>query len=139
MARGRSSPSADSNDPRWQASPRAPAGGGGRPAPGVRPFRVTPLGATLAVALVGSLAFMAYAVTVRDELQVPLIASGAAVLGLVFAALAITGAMATLRAAREENGRAAMLRALAGGIAAMIACGAFAAATIFGLLWRPGA
>ncbi|HET7726980.1 MAG TPA: hypothetical protein VFK54_06585 [Candidatus Limnocylindrales bacterium] len=100
---------------------------------------MTPLRVTLAVALVGSLAFMAYAVTVRDELQVPLLASGSAVLGLVFAALAITGAMATIHAAREERGRTAMLHALGGGIAAVIACGAFAAATIFGLLWRPGA
>lgn len=139
MARGRYSPTADPRDPRWQASPRSPGGGRARPTTGVGSFRVTPLRVTLAVALVGSLAFMAYAVTVRDELQVPLLASGFAVLGLVFAALAVTGAMATIHAAREERGRAAMLHALGGGIAAMIACGAFAAATIFGLLWRPGA
>jgi len=106
---------------------------------GAGPIRVTPLRVTLTVALLGSLAFMAYAVTVRDELQVPLLASGSAVVGLVFAALAITGAMGTLSAAREERGRDAMLYALGGGIAAVIASGAFAAATIFGLLWRPGA
>ena len=139
MARGRCSPTADPRDPRWQASPGRPDGGRGRRTATARSLQVTPLRVTLAVALVGSLAFMAYAVTVRDELQVPLLASGSAVLGLVFAAFAITGAMATINAAREERGRAAMAHALGGGIAAMIACGAFAAATIFGLLWRPGA
>ena len=139
MARERYAPSSDPSGSRWQATPRGPQGPRRSQDVSVGPIRVTPLRVTLTVALLGSLAFMAYAVTVRDELQVPLLASGSAVLGLVFAALAITGAMGTLSAAREERGRDAMLYALGGGIAAVIASGAFAAATIFGLLWRPGA
>ena len=44
---------------------------------------------TLVVALLGGLAFLAYAVFVRDQLQVPLMASGFAVIGIVFAAMAV--------------------------------------------------
>ena len=41
----------------------------------------------LAVALIGSLLFALYAVTVRDADQIPLLAAGSAVLGIVFIAL----------------------------------------------------
>jgi len=125
-------------DPRWQVSPRRPGGTRGPRGPQGR-ARITPLRVTLALALIGALAFMGYAITVRDELQVPLLASGSAVLGLVFAALAVTGAMATFEAVREERGGRAMAYAIGGGIAAIVASGALAAATILGLLWRPGA
>ena len=43
----------------------------------------------LAVALIGSVLFALYAVTVRDASQIPLLAAGSAVLGIVFIALAI--------------------------------------------------
>jgi hypothetical protein len=42
----------------------------------------------LAIALVGSVAYVAYAITVRDASQIPLLASGAVVLAIVFGALA---------------------------------------------------
>ena len=55
---------------------RGGASGGRRISPGV---------IFLVVAIVGSIAYMAYTVTVRDTSQIPLLASGAIVLAVVFA------------------------------------------------------
>src|SRR5690606_34311482 len=66
--------------------------------PHVDPVRITVTRVVLSVALLGGLAFLAYAVIVRDQLQVPLMASGFAIVGLVFAAIAIVGAANVVRA-----------------------------------------
>jgi hypothetical protein len=82
------------------------------------------------VALIGSIAYLVYAVTVRDPSQIPLLASGAVVLGLVFAALAAYALRATWRAGvLGRDGRAIALGLLSG-VAAMIAAGCFAMAII---------
>ena len=74
--------------------------------------------------------YLAYAITVRDPSQIPLLASGAVVLGLVFGALAIYCLRATWRAGMaERNGRAVAL-GLLGGVAAMISAGCFALAIV---------
>jgi uncharacterized membrane protein (DUF4010 family) len=91
---------------------------------------VTATRVTLGLAVIGSLAYVAYAISVRDTRQIPLLASGAVVLGLVFAALAIAGGVATYHAGREGRLLRALLVAIAGGIAGLIAAGAFA----FGLV-----
>ena len=58
------------------------------------------------VALIGSVVFALYAITVRDASQIPLLASGAVVLGIVFMALAAYALRATWRAGIDErNGR----------------------------------
>lgn len=100
--------------------------------------RVTPFRVMLAVALVGALAFLGYALLVRDELQVPLLATGFLVLGLVLGAVAGSGGVATYRAAAEDRGGRAMALALVGGLAAVAAFGSLAAALIFAMLWRSG-
>ena len=46
--------------------------------------RISPGLVILVIALIGSLAFAAYAVTVRDTSQIPLFASGGVALGIVF-------------------------------------------------------
>lgn len=98
--------------------------------------RISPGVVILAVALVGSVAYLLYAVTVRDPSQIPLLASGAVVLGLVFAALAVYSLRATWRAGiAERNGRAVVL-ALVGGTAAIVSAGCFALA-IIGFMLRP--
>lgn len=71
--------------------------------------RITPGVVFLTVALIGSLVFVLYAVTVRDASQIPLLAAGGAALGL----------------------------GLGGGIAAMIGAGCMAGAVILFLLSRP--
>jgi hypothetical protein len=72
---------------------------------------------------------MAYTVTVRDASQIPLLASGAVVLAIVFAAGAVYTLRATLRAGTDDRGGRAVMLGLVGGLAAMIAAG-FAAGAI---------
>ena len=57
--------------------------------PHLGPVRITPLRVTLLVALLGGIGFLAYATLVRDQLQVPLMATGFAVCGIVFAVVAV--------------------------------------------------
>jgi drug/metabolite transporter (DMT)-like permease len=115
------------------AAPRDPA----RPGAGRRrPPRNTATWILLLVAVVGSVAYVAFALTNRDEAQVPMLASGAAVLGLVFAALALAGAISTIRAARADQPGRSVILAIIGGAAGMIAFGCFAVAVVLALLWR---
>jgi hypothetical protein len=118
----RTSRPADRRSPR-PADGRAPR----QPAPAGR--RITPGVIFLVVAIVGSIAYMAYTVTVRDTSQIPLLASGAIVLAVVFAALAAYGLRATWRAGTDDRGGRALLLSLVGGGAAIAAAG-FAAGAI---------
>jgi hypothetical protein len=104
----------------------------------VRPPRITPIRLSLLIALVGSLALVIYAFLKRDNSQIPLLATAAAILGIVLVVLAFSGAAGTYRAAREGQAGRAVVLALGGGIAAMAAAGALAFATILGLLYHPG-
>jgi hypothetical protein len=92
--------------------------------------RISPGVVFLAIALVGSAAYLAYVVTVRDASQIPLLASGAVVLGISFLALALYSLQAAWRAGMEDRGRRALLLGLLGGVAAMATAGAFAGAFI---------
>ena len=115
-----------------RSAPRRPArsAGQGSTAPrGLGGRRISPGLIFLVVAIVGSIAYMAYTVTVRDTSQIPLLASGAIVLAVVFAALAAYSLRATWRAGQEDRGGWALLVALVGGGAAIAAAG-FAAGAI---------
>lgn len=90
----------------------------------------------LVIALFGTLGYLAYALTVRDASQIPMLAAGAAVLGIVFLGLAVAGAQGTLQAGREGRNSHAFAMALGGGLAAMIGFGAFAGAIVLALVWR---
>jgi hypothetical protein len=103
-----------------RSGPPARAGGGRRISPGV---------VFLVVAIVGSIAYMAYTVTVRDTSQIPLLASGAVVLAVVFVALAAYSLRALWRAGTDGRDGRALLLSLVGGGAAIAAAG-FAAGAI---------
>ncbi len=107
-----------------------------RPARSNRP-RVSPGPVMLAIALGGSVLFALYTVTVRDASQIPLLASGAAVLGIAFGALAIYSVRSTWRFGVAGRNQRALLLAVAGGFAAIIAAGCFAGAIILFMLSRP--
>ena len=99
--------------------------------------RVSPGVVFLAIAIIGSVVFAVYAVTVRDASQIPLLAAGAAALGIAFIALAGYALRLTWRAGiAGRNGRAIAV-AVGGGIAAIIGAGCVAAAVILFLLSRP--
>jgi hypothetical protein len=126
-------------DPRRQVTPRATADGPRRAAgagPHLGPVRLTPTRVFIGVALLGSIGYLLYALTVRDANQIPLLATGAAILGTVFAALAVLGVVKTYQAGRDGRGGSAVLMAIAGGLAALVAFGAFATAAVLALLWR---
>jgi hypothetical protein len=89
----------------------------------------------LLIALLGGLGFLAYAVLVRDQLQVPLMASGFAVIGLVFAAMAVLALVSVVRAGRAGRDGTAVMTALFGGLIAVAAFMSLAAAVIMSLIW----
>jgi len=91
----------------------------------------------LAIAVIGSVAFALYAVTVRDASQIPLLAAGAAALGIAFVALAVYTLRAVWLAGVDGRTGRALLLAFGGGVAAIIGAGCLAAAIILFLLSRP--
>lgn len=124
-------------DDRTQVTPRNGDGGRGpRPSRGVHigPLRITATLVMVAVAIVGSLAFLAYALTVREASQIPLLAAGLAVLGIVFGALAVSGLIATYRAGADGRSMRAMGLAIMGGVASIISLLCFAGAILGALL-----
>lgn len=107
------------------------------PAPGrhVGPIPVTPVSVVVALAMVGSIVFILYVVLAIDEQQIPLLASGFAVLGASFVAVAIGSLVGMWRAAsRARAGRAVGL-AIAGGIAGLAAIGCFTATALAAMVW----
>jgi hypothetical protein len=100
----------------------------------IGPIPVTVTGILIVVALVGSLVYLLYAVTVRDASQIPLLASGAVVLGIVFAAVAFVGARAAWRSSLGGRDGRAFAHALVGGIASLVAAACFAGAFILATL-----
>jgi hypothetical protein len=129
------SPRERPND-RWQVSPRAATGSRRRTGLHVGPIRITPLRASLAIALVGAGLFNLVAVlVVRDERQIPMLSSGFLVMGLALGALAVGAAIETWRAGADGRSGQAFAFALAGGVAGLAAAGCFAGAVILALLW----
>ena len=98
------------------------------------PIAITPTGILLVIAFIGSILYLLYAITVRDASQIPLLASGAAVLGIVFVAVAVTGLIATWRSSIGGRDGRALAHAVIGGVACLAAAGCFAVAIILGLV-----
>ncbi len=98
--------------------------------PELRRRRISPVAIFLVIAIVGSIAYMAYVVTVREATQIPLLASGAVVLAIVFGALAAFCLRTIWQGGMErDSGGRVILAALVGGGAAIAASG-FAAGAI---------
>lgn len=110
-----------------------------RPSPGagrhVGPVPVTPISVVVALAMFGSLAFIAYVVLAIDENQIPLLASGFAVLGASLVAVAIGSLVGMWRAASRARASRALGLALAGGIAGLGAIGCFTVTALAALVW----
>ena len=129
----------DRADARSQLSARRPDGRRERRGLYIGPLHITPIRVALLIALFGSVAYLLYAlVVVRDTNALPMLSSGAAVLGIVFIALALAGAKGTLDAGREGATGRAFVLAIGGGIAAIIGFGCFAGAIILALVMQGG-
>jgi hypothetical protein len=105
-----------------------------RTAPHLGPFRATPLRTTLGIALLGSLLIVGYGVSVRDANQIPVLTAGMAISGVVFGLLALAGAFAVYRQAADGRSGRALVYAILGGAAALLAAGFMAAAIILALV-----
>ena len=140
-------------EPRPVSQPRPVGSAGGPPgseprpptkppeAPRRPPLRIgriviTPTRVILTIALIGSVVFVLYSISVRDKTAVPLLATGSLVLGIVFALLAVAGATGAISAARSQREGLAFAKALLGGVAGMIAFAWFAVATVLALVWQ---
>jgi hypothetical protein len=88
----------------------------------------------LAIALIGSLLFALYAVTVRDASQIPLLAAGSAVLGIVFITLAVYTLRSIWRAGIDGRSGQALLLGFGGGLAVIIGAGCLAGSIILFML-----
>jgi hypothetical protein len=126
------------HDSRYEmASRRAPERrpGGRRAAPEPRSgFRLSPGPVILVIAIVLSVVYAFYAVTVRDTSQIPMLASGAVVVGIAFGAFAIYTLSALWRAGLDGRGGRAILLGFVGGGAAIVAAGCMAGAVVLFLL-----
>lgn len=87
------------------------------------------------LALVGSSIYLAYVVTQVDEDQIPLLASGFAVLGASFVAIAIGSLVGMWRAASRARGGRALGLAIFGGLAGLAAIGCFTVTALAAMLW----
>jgi uncharacterized membrane protein YedE/YeeE len=102
-------------------------------------MRLTPFRLVVALAFVGSAAFIGYAVLkVRDQTQIPMLSSGFAVLGIALAAMALGAVIQLVRSANDGRSGRAMILGIGGGIVGLAAIGCFTAAALFALLWKSG-
>ena len=86
--------------------------------------------------MVGGIGVLAYSTFARDQLQVPMMATGFAICGLVFAAVAVLAVMGVVQAGRDGRDGRAVLSALFGGIVAIGALMFLSAAMIMGMIWN---
>jgi hypothetical protein len=133
-----STPRPTSNQPAAASVPEA-AAARARRGPHVGPVRITPARVFLVVALLGGLGFLAYSILFRDALQVPLMATGFAVCGIVFLIAAFMAVRAVIGAGREGRDGRAFFTSLFGGLLAVAAMLFLAAAVIMGLIWNGSA
>jgi hypothetical protein len=120
------------DDERWRSSGTPSQG---RSGPHLGPIRITPARVFLVVALFGGLGFLAYSIFFRDALQVPLMASGFAVVGIVLGIAAFMSIGAVVTAGREQRDGAAFFTALFGGFLAVGSLMCLAAAVIMSMIW----
>ena len=119
------------------ANPGRADGSRGRRGRWIGPVQVTPIRVILAVGLVGSLAYIGLTIlAVKDSAQIPMVTTGIAVLGLVFAALSVGGAIRMWQAWRDGLQGQTVLFSIVGGIAGMLAIGCLAGTLILALVWR---
>jgi hypothetical protein len=99
------------------------------------PLPITPFTVLVTLALIGSTAFILYVILGIDEQQIPLLASGFAVLGASLAAVAIASLVGMWRAASDRRGGKALALAIFGGLAGLGAIGCFTVTALSAMVW----
>jgi hypothetical protein len=98
-----------------------------------RQRRITPLRVVLGIALLASLGVVVYGLLARDATQLPMLTAGEFISGIVFALLALAGAWAAYSRSREGSTGRALMYAVMGGFAALLAAASLASAVILTL------
>lgn len=98
-----------------------------------RQRRITPLRVVLGIALLASLGVVGYGLLARDATQLPMLTAGEFISGIVFALLALAGAWAAYSRSREGSTGRALVYAVMGGFAALLAAASLASAVILTL------
>jgi hypothetical protein len=96
---------------------------------------LTPFRAVMLVAVIGSGLLIAFGIVDRTATQIPILASGLAVLGLSFGAISIACVVTIVRAGRDGRSATAFWAALAGGAFVVAAAGCLAAAVVLAMVW----
>jgi hypothetical protein len=110
--------------------------GGGPGGRSIARIRLSLAVVVVALALVGSLAYILYVVLAIDEEQIPLLAAGFAVLGASFVAVAIGALVGMWRAASRADGGRALVLAIVGGLAGLAAIGCFTVTALSAMVWN---
>jgi len=120
-----------------QAAPRRVDASRGASGMHLGPIGVTPIQVVVAIAFLGSVAFIGYAILrVRDATQIPMLSSGFLVLGVACAAIALGALVQMWRAGAHGRTGRAMALAVTGGVAGLAAIGCFTVTVVFALLWK---
>jgi hypothetical protein len=102
----------------------------------IGPLRITPAVVLVALAIVGSVAFILYVVFRVEDEQIPLLGAGFGVLGASFAVIAIGSVVEMWRAASRARAGRALSLAILGGIAGLVAIGCFTFTVLATMVWR---
>ena len=97
-------------------------------------MKLTPAVILVAVALLGSAAYVAYVVLKVEDQQIELLGYGFGVLGASFAAIALGSVVEMWKAASRARARRALGLAILGGLAGVAAIGCFTFTVISRLL-----
>jgi hypothetical protein len=98
--------------------------------------KVTAAVVLVAIALVGSLAYIVYVMLVVEDEQIPLLAAGFAVMGASFAVIAIGTLVEMWHAASRARAGRALLLAIVGGFSGLAAIGCFTFTALATMVWN---
>ena len=107
-----------------------------REIPRRRTVALTPVRVLVIVAVVVSLALIAYGFVRRDSSQIPILAAGLIILALTLVGAGFWSAVGAYREARVGRFGRAFAGALIGGLCVLAGTGALASAIVLGLIWR---
>jgi hypothetical protein len=102
----------------------------------IGPLKITPAVVLVAIAMIGSLAFIGYVVLRVEDEQIPLLGAGFGVLGASFATIAIGSLVGMWRAASRVRAGRALGLAIFGGLAGLAAIGCFTFTVLATMVWR---
>jgi hypothetical protein len=100
------------------------------------PLKITPALVLVAIALIGSGAFVLYVVFRVEDEQIPLLGAGFGVMGACFAVIAIGTLVEMWRAASRARAGRALGLAIVGGVAALLAIGCFTFTALATMVWN---